>query len=82
MRASSLFLGRRPKKDAPPLGVGRGSVIGRAIIDKNVRIGDNVVIRARPDAKDLKGDLCWIRDGITDYHPLGDRALISYPFDG
>ena len=45
--------------------VGRGSVIERAIIDKNVRIGENVVIRARADARDLKGDLCWVRDRIT-----------------
>jgi len=59
------LLGETTHGDAPPLGVGRGSVIERAIIDKNVRIGDNVVIRARTDAKDLKGDLCWIRDGIT-----------------
>jgi len=57
--------GETTEGDAPPLGVGRGSVIERAIIDKNVRIGENVVIRARPDAQDAKGDLCWRRDGIT-----------------
>ena len=50
---------------APSLGVGRGSLIERAIIDKNVRIGDNVVIRAKPDVEDFEGDFCWIRGGIT-----------------
>jgi glucose-1-phosphate adenylyltransferase len=59
------FLGETTEGDVPPLGVGRDSVIERAIIDKNVRIGENVVIRARTGASDLKGDLCWIRDGIT-----------------
>ena len=58
-------LGETTQVDAPPLGVGRGSVIERAIIDKNVRIGDNVIIRARPGARDVRGDLFWIRDGIT-----------------
>jgi glucose-1-phosphate adenylyltransferase len=49
----------------PPLGVGRGTVIERAIIDKNVRIGENVIIRAKPDVRDFRGDGYWIRDGIT-----------------
>jgi glucose-1-phosphate adenylyltransferase len=51
--------------EAPGLGIGRGCRIERAIIDKNARIGDNVVIRARPDMADLKSDNYWIRDGIT-----------------
>jgi glucose-1-phosphate adenylyltransferase len=51
--------------EVPPLGVGKGSVIERAIIDKNVRIGDNVTIRAKPEVRDFKGDGYWIRDGIT-----------------
>lgn len=49
----------------PPLGIGRNSLIERAIIDKNVRIGDSVIIRAKPDVKDFKGDMYWVRDGIT-----------------
>ena len=51
--------------DNPALGVGRDSVIERAIIDKNVRIGDHVVIRTKPDVKDFEGEVYWIRDGIT-----------------
>ncbi len=49
----------------PELGIGRSCVIERAILDKNVRIGDNVVIRARPEVKEYKGKKHWIRDGIT-----------------
>jgi glucose-1-phosphate adenylyltransferase len=61
-----FLAGETTRGDAtPPLGVGRGSVIERAIIDKNVRIGDNVIIRAKPDVRNFKSDVYWIRDGIT-----------------
>ena len=50
---------------APAMGVGRNCRIERAIIDKNVRIGDNVVIAAHPDVAEYQGDQCWIRDGVT-----------------
>ena len=49
----------------PPLGVGRNCLIERAIIDKNARIGDGVVIRARPDAENSETRYCWVRDGVT-----------------
>jgi glucose-1-phosphate adenylyltransferase len=49
----------------PPLGIGRNSYIEGAIIDKNVRIGDSVIIRAKPDVKDFKGEMHWVRDGVT-----------------
>ncbi len=49
----------------PPLGIGRNCLIERAIIDKNARIGDGVVIRARPDAANAENEFCWMRDGIT-----------------
>ena len=48
-----------------PLGIGKDCLIERAIIDKNARIGDRVVIRARPQGKDFEGRNHWIRDGIT-----------------
>lgn len=54
-----------PNKDLQPLGIGRNCIIERVIIDKNARIGDGVVIRAKPDAEDCKGENYWIRDGIT-----------------
>ena len=49
----------------PALGIGRNCTIARAIIDKNARIGDGVVIPARPDVKAFKGEGYWIQDGIT-----------------
>jgi glucose-1-phosphate adenylyltransferase len=49
----------------PQLGVGSNCIIERCIIDKNARIGDNVVIKAQPDVMEYEGPLRWIRDGIT-----------------
>jgi glucose-1-phosphate adenylyltransferase len=49
----------------PPIGVGAGSVIEEAILDKNSRVGANVRIvnekgvEETPDADD-----CVVRDGI------------------
>lgn len=58
--------GEAIQRDAvPPLGIGRNSFIERAIIDKNVRIGDSVIIRAKPAVKDFKGETYWVRDGVT-----------------
>lgn len=54
----------RPFPDAPPLGVGDGTLVRRAIIDKNVRIGRGCVIT--PEGKEPHGDhpLFCVRDGI------------------
>lgn len=53
-----FLAGETTQGDAtPPLGVGRGLVLERATIDKNVRIGDNVIIRAKPDVRNFKGDV-------------------------
>ncbi len=52
-------------KDFPPVGIGRECTIERAIIDKNARIGDGVVIRPKPDIQDFRSDTYWVRDGIT-----------------
>jgi glucose-1-phosphate adenylyltransferase len=54
-----------PGADLPPLGIGRNCTIERAIIDKNVRIGDGVVIRSKEGAADVEGDTYWVRDGVT-----------------
>ena len=55
----------RPGKDDPSLGIGKGCSIERAIIDKNARIGDGVIIRSRPEVRDFRSDNCWVREGIT-----------------
>ena len=49
----------------PPIGIGKNSVIDRAIIDKNARIGERVVIS--PDGKDPNLDATnyYIRDGVV-----------------
>ncbi|MFA5145922.1 MAG: glucose-1-phosphate adenylyltransferase [Candidatus Omnitrophota bacterium] len=47
------------------LGIGDGSVIERAIIDKNARIGKNVVIKNINNLKQFDGKNYFIRDGIV-----------------
>jgi glucose-1-phosphate adenylyltransferase len=49
----------------PAMGVGEGSVIEHAILDKNVRIGRNVVIRNHDGAKDQETDTYVVSDGIV-----------------
>ena len=49
----------------PPIGVGDGSVITGAIIDKNCRIGRNVRLEVTAGQSDTDiDDTCAIRDGI------------------
>ncbi len=55
----------RPQSDAPPIGVGRGSRIQGAIIDKNARIGPSVVIERYPRGIELEEENWMIRDGIV-----------------
>jgi glucose-1-phosphate adenylyltransferase len=47
------------------VGIGPGTTIERAIIDKNARIGANVVIRGAADRPDADGPGWAIRDGIV-----------------
>jgi len=49
----------------PPIGVGRDCIINGAIIDKNARIGNNVVITPEGKSKDSDGEGYYIRDGIV-----------------
>lgn len=49
----------------PDVGIGAGSKISRAIIDKNARIGCNVQIRNIPDRPDGDGGNWVARDGIV-----------------
>jgi glucose-1-phosphate adenylyltransferase len=51
--------------DAPSIGIGRGCDIRNAIIDKNARIGDNVVISPEGKDKEMNGEGFYIRDGIV-----------------
>jgi len=49
----------------PPIGVGRNCVIDRAIIDKNARIADGVVITPEGKPANVDADNYCIRDGIV-----------------
>ncbi|MBV9126926.1 MAG: glucose-1-phosphate adenylyltransferase [Verrucomicrobia bacterium] len=51
---------------APALGIGRNCVVKRAIIDKNVRIGDGAVVtpEGKPDNMDDPEGRFYIRDGV------------------
>ncbi len=48
-----------------PLGIGNGSYIEGAILDKNVRIGRGVTIHPFPRETEIQSDLFYVRDGIV-----------------
>lgn len=54
----------RPFPEAPPLGVGDGTQVRRAIIDKNVRIGRNCVISPEGKGPHVDHELYCVREGI------------------
>ena len=58
-RAENRRLGR------PDIGIGSGSVIESAILDKKVRIGRNVKIRHLPDRPDSEEENWAARDGLV-----------------
>lgn len=49
----------------PELGIGKNCLIENAIIDKNVHIGDKVVIQNRKGIQEVDGENHCIRDGIV-----------------
>ena len=55
----------REKQPQTPLGIGRNCTIDHAIIDKNARIGDGVVITPDGKPENFDGDNYYIRDGIV-----------------
>ncbi len=50
---------------SPAIGIGEGSVIQRAIVDKNVRIGKNVRIINEKNVEDFDSPAYAIKDGIV-----------------
>ena len=52
-------------KDMVPLGIGKNCIIKNAIVDKNVRIGDNVQIINKDNIQDVETDAYCIREGIV-----------------
>ena len=53
------------RSGVPAIGIGRNCVIDRAIIDKNARIADGVVITPEGKPPNFDGDNYFIRDGIV-----------------
>jgi glucose-1-phosphate adenylyltransferase len=51
--------------DGLPIGIGANSHIEGAILDKNVRIGENVTIRPFPRNTDIDNEKWYVRDGIV-----------------
>jgi glucose-1-phosphate adenylyltransferase len=67
LMGADFYSGEAPaaKSGAPPVGIGRHCHIEGAIIDKNARIGEGVVIT--PDGKpaNADGENYYIRDGVV-----------------
>ena len=68
----ALIMGNDPQmrignipKGAPPVGIGPGTVVENAIIDKNSRIGANVQILNRDGVQEADGGGWVIRDGVV-----------------
>ena len=53
------------RQGIPHLGIGNRCIIERAIIDKNARIGDNVIISDQQGQPNAEHDFCVVKDGIT-----------------
>ncbi len=53
------------EEGTPPIGIGRGSRISGAIIDKNARIGANVRIEAFPRGVELDAENWTVREGVV-----------------
>jgi len=53
------------KRKRPAIGIGDGTVIEDAIIDKNVRIGRQVIIRASGKSPEMDGPNFYVRDGVV-----------------
>ena len=52
------------KAETAPIGIGKGCIIKKAIIDKNVRIGDGSKIVNRKGLDSFESDTYTIKDGI------------------
>ena len=61
------------RRNIPAPGVGEGSVVERAIIDKDARVGRNVQLVNRRGLEEAEGDNYVIRDGII---VIPDSAIV------
>ena len=65
MGADYYQTGNTGSGDQIPIGIGKNCVIDRAIIDKNARIADGVVITPEGKPDDLDAENYYLRDGIV-----------------
>ena len=66
LMGADTYPSERPgESDLPPLGIGEGTVIRRAIVDKDAMIGRNVRIVGREGAEDRHEDDYSVVDGIV-----------------
>jgi len=54
----------RPENQGIPLGVGRGTRIEKAIVDKNVRIGEGCILSPADKPEEVDHPLYYVRDGV------------------
>jgi glucose-1-phosphate adenylyltransferase len=62
---ADYFESERPGENPIPMGIGEGSVVRRAIVDKNARVGRNCVIDPTGRPETFDHPLYHIRDGIV-----------------
>ena len=65
LMGNDYYVKGRPSGSVPMLGIGRNCLIRKAIVDKNVRIGDNVKITNERGLSDFENEFCVIHSGIT-----------------
>jgi len=59
------YYGDAPTIDTSKMGIGKNCFIRNAILDKNVRVGDNVIIDYKGTEKKIETELYHIIDGIV-----------------
>ncbi len=59
------FFGSLRNSDCSNLGIGKNCIIKNTILDKNVRIGDNVIIDYQGSEKYIDAENYYVRDGIV-----------------
>ncbi|MBN1667672.1 MAG: glucose-1-phosphate adenylyltransferase [Anaerolineales bacterium] len=74
MGADYYDVSKENPEEGIPLGIGRNCVIEGALIDKNARIGKNVVIKPFPLGTEIDQDNWVVRDGIV---VIPKRAVIA-----
>ena len=64
-----------------PMGIGKDCYIENAIIDKHVRIGNNVLIRGNDSLEDVESEYYVIKKGIVVVNKnaiIPDGTIIGY----